>query len=140
MKYYTLGYGGRGKEEFLQLLKEKGIRTVVSVRLRPDRSSLGYAAEANDPAKGIQAVLSREGIQYVSLVELGNPFIDCEDWKDRYVRLMKAAGGLLSERLMALTLPAPFCLLCGEKKVADCHRQYIAEHLMSQGHQVEHIE
>ncbi len=79
-------------------------------------------------------------MRYESLVELGNLFIGCDDWKDRYRRLAEAAGGLLVERLLALGLEEPICLLCAERKASDCHRQSIAEHLRRAGHDVEHIE
>ena len=109
MKYCTVGYGGRGKQEFLDLLRSKGIRSVVDVRLRPDRASLGYAALAKDPEKGIQGVLAAAGFEYLSLVELGNLFMDCEDWKARYARLAAAQGPFLLERLLGSALPAPIC-------------------------------
>jgi uncharacterized protein (DUF488 family) len=140
MKYFTIGYGGRGKGEFLELLRGKGIRSIVDVRLRPDRASLGYAALSKDPAKGIQGMLSAEGIEYVSLVELGNLFKGCEDWKERYAKLARAIGPLILERLLDSKLPPPICLLCAEKHARDCHRSSIAEELVKLGHEVEHME
>jgi len=36
-------------------------------------------------------------------------------------------------------IEGPLCLLCAEKKVADCHRLQIAEHLEKKGWEIEHI-
>jgi uncharacterized protein (DUF488 family) len=135
---YTIGYGGRKPEELLQRLKEKEIRAVADVRLRPDRSSMGIYAKSKDPAKGIEGLLAKEGIQYVSLVELGNVFLDSEDWMDRYTRLLLLAGDLLTLRLR--DIPTPYCLLCAEKSAVQCHRKLIADYLAKQGHSIEHLE
>jgi uncharacterized protein (DUF488 family) len=99
---------------------------------------MGVYTQAKSPEKGIQGLLLKSGIQYVSLVELGNVFMGNEQWKERYRRLMAQAGDVLVERL--LSIPPPFCLLCAEKRAVDCHRQVIAEYLVQQGWEVEHIE
>ena len=138
VRIYTIGYGGRKSQEFLDLLKERSIKVVVDVRLRPDRSSMGIYVKAKDAAKGIEALLASAGIAYYSLIELGNVFRDLEDWQQRYRQLMDQAGDLLTERL--LEVPLPFCLMCAEKRSDQCHRKLIAEYLASNGHQVEHIE
>ncbi len=140
MKFLTAGYGGRRPAELVDLLRAHGVRTVVDVRLRPDRASMGVFAQAKDPAKGIAGLIAGAGMRYVSLVEMGNLFIGCEDWKERYRRLAAVAGDLLVERLLALGLEEPVCLLCAEKKAEDCHRQFIAEHLAKAGHEVRHVE
>jgi len=137
MKIYTIGYGGRAPTELTKALVARGIRAVVDVRLRPDRSSMGIYAKAKDPAKGIQGLLTKAGIQYFSIVELGNIFMEMEDWAERYQRLIERAGDLLTERLWQV--PVPFCLMCAEKDVSNCHRSLIAAHLVSRGHEVEHI-
>ena len=46
MKVFTIGYGGRGKEDFLSLLKANDVRPVVDIRLRPDRASMGIWVKA----------------------------------------------------------------------------------------------
>jgi len=138
MKLYTIGYGGRKPQEFLDLLKANGIKVIVDVRLRPDRSSMGAYAKANNSNKGIQALLAKGNIQYLSFVELGNIFRDFADWEERYQRLMDKAGDLLVERLLQVTVP--FCLMCAEKHAARCHRMIIAEYLMRKDYDIEHIE
>lgn len=138
MKFYTIGYGGRNPKEFINLLELRNIKTVADVRLRPDRASMGVYAKANSPDKGIQRILSEAGISYVSLVELGNVFLDLPDYAEKYRQLLEMAGDLLTQRL--LQMPGPICLMCAEKNITDCHRLQIAEYLVGQGHEVEHIQ
>jgi uncharacterized protein (DUF488 family) len=138
MKCFTIGYGGRRPQEFLALLQQHDVETIVDVRLRPDRAALGVYAQAKSPEKGIQGFLAQGGIQYVSLVELGNIFLGDPNWREQYTRLMSLAGHLLAERLVRI--PEPFCLMCAERRVTECHRQIIAELLVQQGWKVEHID
>ena len=137
-KCYTIGYGGRQPQNFLALLQQHEIKTVVDVRLRPDRASLGIYTQAKSPEKGIQGLLLKAGIDYVSLVELGNLFRGDAQWRERYRRLMARAGDILLERLSDIA--GPFCLLCAERHPPECHRQVIAEYLIQQEWEVEHLE
>jgi uncharacterized protein (DUF488 family) len=138
MKCFTIGYGGRRPDDFVGLLQQHDIVTVVDVRLRPDRASMGIYTQAKSPEKGIQSLLAKSAIQYVSFLELGNVFREVEDWRQRYQRLIEQAGDVLLERLWSV--PAPFCLMCAEQKVKDCHRLVIAEYLAAKGWEVEHVE
>ena len=137
MKYYTIGYGGRKPQEFVEALKKHGIAIVVDIRFRPEHSSMGAYVRARDSLKGIEGLLSRSGIEYLWLPELGNAFMGCEDWHERYEALFKVAGHLLTQRL--LELEKSLCLMCAEKDAANCHRAVIADYLVKNGHRVEHI-
>lgn len=139
MRIYTIGYGGRSAGEFLELLTRHDIKTAVDVRLRPDRASMGIWVKAKTPDKGIERLLAQCEIGYRSIVELGNPFVDFDDWEPRYRRLIELAGDLLVKRLDEI--PPPYCLLCAEKRSSECHRRMIANYLVeSRGFTVEHIE
>lgn len=136
---FTIGYGGRSKDEFLALLKAHGVKTVVDIRLRPDRASMGIWVKAKTADKGIESWLAAAGIGYRSLIELGNVFLDFPDWRPRYEKLLAASGELLTERLT--DLPEPVCLLCAEKRVAECHRKQVADFLVARhGAEVRHLE
>jgi uncharacterized protein (DUF488 family) len=136
---FTIGYGGRATDDFTRLLVSHGVKTLVDVRIRPDKAAMGSYAQARDPAKGIAGLLARSGIGYVSLPELGNPFRDYEDWPERYGKFLDAAGPLLFDRLAGI--PGPLCLMCAEKKLTDCHRRHLAAYLeRTAGWRFTHIE
>lgn len=127
MQFFTIGYGGRSPAEFTSMLTSAGVRTVVDVRLRPDRSSMGAYGKSKTSDKGIEHLLSERGMGYVSLIELGNIFMEYPDWRPPYRVLLDQTGDLLTARLDAVE--GPWALLCAEKRVAECHRGMIAEFL-----------
>jgi uncharacterized protein (DUF488 family) len=137
MTFYTIGYGGRPPAEFVRLLTEAGVRTVADVRLRPDRSSMGCYKYTGKPTTGIEKLLAEAGIGYASLPELGNLFLGFDDSLARYATFFERVADLLVPRL--LDLPGPFCLLCAEKKLDECHREVIADHLTRRGHEPVHL-
>jgi uncharacterized protein (DUF488 family) len=124
---FTIGYGGRKPDDFTKLLTSAGVKTLIDVRLRPDKASMGSYAKAKEPNKGIAGLLAGAGVGYVSLPELGNLFLDYDDWDERYERFLAIAGPLLFDRIEGIA--GPVCLMCAEKSVCECHRRYIAAHL-----------
>lgn len=77
------------------MLREHKVRTVVDLRLRPDRACMGVWVKASTPDKGIERWLGDAAIGYRSLIELGNLFLDFDDWRERYRKLLAGAGALL---------------------------------------------
>ena len=57
MKGYPIGYGGRDPRDFLGIFSAKGIKTVVDVRLRPDKARVGTGVKAKTPDMGKEITL-----------------------------------------------------------------------------------
>jgi len=139
MTFYTIGYGGRAPAELASLLVHHNVRSIADVRIHPERASMGSYVKARTADKGIEKLLADHGIAYRSILELGNMFRDLDDWRPSYRALFDRAGELLVARIAEL--PEPFCLMCAEKRVSDCHRLVIADFLVAtKGWTVEHIE
>ena len=124
---FTIGYGGRKPDDFTKLLTGAGVKVLVDVRLRPDKASMGSYAKSKEADRGIAGLLAKSGVAYVSLPELGNLFLDYDDWTTRYERFLALAGPVLFDRLEAID--GPVCLMCAEKRLCDCHRRHLAAHL-----------
>ena len=82
---------------------------------------MGAYVKAKSAEKGIERLLSEAGIGYRSLPELGNVFLDYDDWRERTAPLLDGAGDLLGCAACTHS-PGPMCLLCAEKRPEECHR------------------
>jgi uncharacterized protein (DUF488 family) len=143
-KFYTLGYGGKMPQDFIKILQHYGIGTLIDVRLRPDKATFGTYKKAKTADKGIQKVLKELNVHYFSLVELGNIFMEDQNWLRKYPKLLENSGNLLLKRFFESILPKlqqPFCLFCAENDYLNCHRKFLAGFILSQKPelQVEHI-
>lgn len=104
----------------------ESIRSTASIIGRGLREEVSRQSQKTSD-KGIEKWLSDAGIEYHSLIELGNLFLEFTDWQDRYRQLLEQSGSLLIGCLVGLC--ELYCLLCAEKRVAECHRFQIAEYL-----------
>jgi uncharacterized protein (DUF488 family) len=124
----TVGHGARSAVEFVSILQEAQIRTLVDVRAFP--ASRRHPQFSREPLSG---TLRAAGIAY--------------DWQGKalggyrtvsYQEHMKSAR--FREAAAALAaLGEGVCIMCAERDPADCHRLQIADWLVAHGQKVIHL-
>jgi len=136
MKIFTIGYGNLKPADFTSKLINAGVKTVIDVRLRPDRAYCSAYSLTKKTDTGIKQTLGE--IKYLSVIELGNIFLNHEDWYERYSKFLTACGGMCFDWLDGVE--KPICLLCAEIKIEDCHRKIVAEYLhKAKGAEIIHL-
>ena len=142
MIVWTVGHGTRSADEFVSVIREAGVSTLVDVRRFPGSR---HNPQFNGPA--LRAVLEESGIAYRHAIELGGRLAG-EPGEDafgclRVVAFRSYAARMSSERWQAalataLAEPGP-CLMCAETLWWRCHRRLIAELLHARGERVVHL-
>lgn len=128
--FYTVGYSGRGIEEFIQTLKDSGVSTVVDIRNVPVSR---YKPEFSK--NNLKEALEREGIEYVHKPDWGVPRDirafsigkdtrdDIWEWYDTHV-VPNVAKRNLDDFFNSMEHPVAF--MCVEYDPTECHRHRIA--------------
>lgn len=128
MRIYTIGYGNRKFEEFIELLRRFKIRLVVDVRSFPRSKWPEFERES------LQDSLPSRGIEYVHLRELGGyrrGGYEAYMWTDEFREGLRKLIELASKRLAVI--------MCLESYPSGCHRRFIAGRLKELGWEVIHI-
>ena len=141
---YTLGHSTRPVEELIALLREHAVDLVVDVRRYP--GSRRYPQYGRDV---LAASLSAAGIAYRHEEDLGGRRRATPDspntyWRNAQFRgyadhLAMPAALAAVDRLAAEAPARRLALLCAEAVPWRCHRQLIADTLVSRGLEVLHI-
>ncbi|MFQ6059685.1 MAG: DUF488 family protein [Thermoplasmata archaeon] len=127
MKAWTVGTSTRSLNEFLKLLKQYGIQSVVDVRRFPTSRFEYFRKER------LQEILLQNGIEYHHLEGLGGYRGGYQEYM-RSVEFAKAFSQLL--RIIKKNRTA---ILCAELLFFRCHRRFISDSLVEQGIRVVHI-
>jgi uncharacterized protein (DUF488 family) len=141
---FTIGHSTRSAEEFVALLRENGVRTLVDVRRFP--GSRRYPQFGRD---ALAETLAGAGIEYRHAPELGGrreprPESRNTAWRNASFRAyadhmetaeFEAALGELIVRAQA----SATVVMCAEAVPWRCHRNLIADALVARGHAVMHI-
>jgi uncharacterized protein (DUF488 family) len=130
MRIFTIGYEGTTVGEFLNALKEAGVRRVIDVRALPLSRRPGFSKSA------LRASLDEAGIEYVHLKALGTPANGRAAARaGKQAELEKIYAGQLelpeaiaqSAQMLDLAGEMPSALLCMERDPAQCHRTLLLD-------------
>lgn len=139
---YTIGYGNRSIEQFVETLKKYQIAFVIDVRSRP------YSQFKPEFSKDqLEKTLKLSGVQYVFMGDTLGGRPDDEkcytDGKVDYKKLKNAAfyAQGISRLKTAWDKQLNVVLMCSEGKPQECHRaKLIGETLSEIGIEVLHID
>jgi len=128
VEVYTIGYEGRGLEEFVGTLLENRIEIIVDIRRLPVSHKPGFSKSR------LSATLRDSGIDYVHLPTLGSPksLRDALRATQDYDRLFSDYEACLAEEedclqeLQQWGSERRICLLCAERQHNRCHRSVVS--------------
>jgi len=144
LKIWTIGHSTRSIEEFIDALKQNGIKTLVDVRSYPGSRKYPHFNTAN-----LAASLAKEHIDYLHMRELGgrrkaNPDSENTLWRNEsfrayadYMETPEFRDGI--DKLLQIAIKKPTAYMCAEAVWWRCHRSLISDFLKSNGAEVIHI-
>ncbi len=128
MKIFTIGYGNKDLNKFLEILKANGISRLLDIRALPTSKRREFAKE-NLAFKLVEA-----SIKYVHFEDLGG--FRSSSFEE-YSKTKKFENAI--RRTMQLSKSETTVLMCLEPNPRGCHRRYVAKALKSRGAEVVHL-
>lgn len=130
---YSIGYASKEIDDFIELIKDKGIATIVDVR------SVPYSKRYSDFNKeSLGSKCAKRDVRYIYLGHLlGARQTDVDllfaDGKVDFVKLANSINyGKGIEQIKHLNeTVAPLCLLCSEKDPYKCHRSILLGRILA---------
>jgi len=126
---YTIGYGARSRESFLNLLHKHKIEVVVDVRRWPTSKNEEFKRSS------MERWLQESSIRYVWMGDRLGGFR--RGGYEKYMADAEFQKGV--EELLGLAEQNRVCIMCLEVSPKGCHRRYIARYLRELGVVVKHI-
>jgi uncharacterized protein (DUF488 family) len=138
---HTVGHSTRPIGEFVSLVREAGVRTVVDVRRHPfSRRHPQFSRDA------LARSLLDAGIAYVHEPDLGghrDPRPDSQNtaWRNDALRgyADHTASPEFQEALARVAALSAAAVMCAEALPENCHRQILADALVVRGVAVRHL-
>jgi len=126
---YTVGYGGKSVDAFLNELLRFGIQVVVDVRANPVSRTYGFSR------KVLGEIAPKVGLEYRHVPSLGIPskqranltsFDSYQSLLDQYESQTLPSEAETIREIAQLMLEKPAILVCVEKDERCCHRSRLA--------------
>ena len=141
---YTIGHSTRSLDEFLDLLRENGVRQIADIRRYPgSRRFPHFSCDA------LQESLPLAGIGYRHMTELGGrrksgPDSPNGGWRNEQFRAYAdhmATGEFRQavDQLLELSADGLLAVMCAEAVPWRCHRNLLSDELVRRGLNVVHI-
>jgi uncharacterized protein (DUF488 family) len=129
MEIYTLGTSNRSQEEFLEILKQYKIETVLDVRHWPTSRLFPHFKKEN-----LEKFLRENGIEYYHFEKLGGYR---EGGYENYMKGKEFKEGI--EELIKIAKNKKTAIVCAERFPWKCHRTFISQELEKKNFKVIHI-
>ncbi len=127
-RVFTIGYGDKTLQEFLEALAPYEIDIIVDIRAVPESSVEGFSQDE------LVDALSGAGLAYAHVGELGDfqpepypEYMETDAWEDGYQALLE----IIEEGTSCLMAPNP--------DIGACYRRFIQQRLEADGHTVVHL-
>ena len=141
---HTIGHSTPTIEVFLSMLESYDIKTIVDIRRFPGSRKFPQFNQDN-----LKIALEEDGIQYISMLELGGrrkPNNDSKNtiWKNESFRgyadyMETAAFENAVVKLEEIALKQTTAYMCSEAVWWRCHRSMVSDYLKAKGWTVLHI-
>ncbi len=145
--FFTIGHSTHPVAEFIGLLKRAGVHAVADVRTVPrSRTNPQFNADV------LPAALAAQDIGYERIAALGglrprrrevpaevNAFWDNASFHNYADYAMSDAFAAGLGRLKEIGAGSPTAIMCAEALWWRCHRRIIADYLLAEGADVQHI-
>jgi uncharacterized protein (DUF488 family) len=144
VKIWTVGHSTRSAEEFIEILRARGIEILLDVRTFP-----GSRRYPQFNREALRESLTKVGIEYRHEPRLGgrrSPRPDSHNTAWRNAQFRGYADHMETDEfkqgvreLLELASNKRVAVMCAEAVWWRCHRSLIADYLKTGGHEVVHI-
>ena len=142
---YTIGHSNRSLEEFLDLLDETGVNSLVDVRTYPHSKRFPHFNEDS-----LRQAIEQAGKVYHWVgrqlggnrqVTVGSPHVALKDeGLQAYADYMGTDNfQVAAMQLINMASHERVAVMCAERSPENCHRSLIADYLVLQGVRVMHL-
>lgn len=144
MKLFTIGFTKKTAEQFMNLLKDNHVRTVIDIRLNNSSQLAGFA-KGTDLKFFLKTIAGIDYKYYPNLAPPRELLKDYQNGKIGWSEYVPQYLSMLKDNDILNTIDIHkfenACLLCSESLPDQCHRRLLAEYLQShyQGIEIIHL-